>query len=139
MATLDFGQPCPDPRPNRVQIHSNGNITTYFSSAAEGKLVLKELRLMTKQLNVELKRIFVEQRSIRAQYTHYTRTRGSMLRGGGTIGRVVRVVQTISRDAERADLARQLAPLEARKENIEAMKHAITHAILDVETRLLEL
>ena len=66
------------------------------------------------------------------------RQRGSKLRGGGSIGRLVRTVQTVNRDADRRNLAQQLAPLEQQKNTVDGIINAIDQTILQVEKFIIE-
>ena len=121
------------PSASLVTITPDGRILADINSVPQARQVIKELRLHKKQLNLQKRQINDQQRVIRSQYTHEVRQRGSKLRGGGKIGRFVRTVQTASRDARRAQLAHELAPLENQKRQIEAVKIAIDQAILRVE------
>jgi hypothetical protein len=113
-------------------------ITVNVNSVDEAKLALKELKLKKKEFGLLKRSITEKQKEIRADYTGDVRSRGSMMRGGGGLGKLVRVMQSASRDARRAQLARNLEPLEAKKQEIEAMIRAIDSAILQVEAALLK-
>lgn len=113
----------------RVSVNATG--------LAEGKLALKELKLKKKEFGIQKKLIVARQQEIRASYTDEVRTRGSMVRGGGGIGKFFRAVQTISRDSKRSGLAADLAPLERAKQEVETMIHTIDRVILQVEAQLL--
>ena len=113
----------------RVSVNANG--------LAEAKLALKELKLKKKEFGIQKKVILASQKEIRAAYTEEVRTRGSMVRGGGGVGKFFRAIQTISRDSKRSSLATDLAPLEKAKQEIEAMIHAIEHLILQIEAKIL--
>ena len=76
--------------------------------------------------------------AIRARYTDEVRNRGSMIRGGGGVGRVVRLFQTVARDGRRAQLAHELAPLEAEKQDIEAVVRAIDGVMIQLEAFVLK-
>lgn len=79
-----------------------------------------------------------QQKSIRAQYTDEVRSRGSMIRGGGGFGKIVRSFQNLSRDNRRAKLANDLAPYEQKKQDIEAMIRTIDSVIIQLETAILK-
>jgi hypothetical protein len=112
-------------------------ISVEAHGAAEAKLALKELKLNKKELGIQKRVIASRQKEVRSSYTDEVRTRGSMMRGGGGFGRLVRAFQTVSRDSKRAGLANELAPLERAKQDIEAMIHAIDTLIIKVEAELL--
>ena len=107
------------------------------SSLAEAKIALKELKLKKKEFGLLKREIIAKQKEIRADHTHEVRTRGSMVRGGGGLGKFVRLIQTSSRDAKKATLAHTLSPLEKERQDCEAMIHTIDTAILQLQTQLL--
>ncbi len=115
---------------NQVQVNT--------STIAEAKLAIKELKLKKKEYSLQKRAINEEQKRIRAQYTEEVRSRGSMMRGGGGLGKFVRAVQSVSRDSRKAQLASELAPHEKRKQDIEAMMRAIDSAIIQVEAAVLK-
>lgn len=121
-----------------VTIASNGQIHVSARSAAEAKIAIKELKLKKKEYALVKREISQQQKQIRAEYTDAVRQRGSKFRGGGNIGRIVRTVQTINRDADRRALAQQLAPLEQQKNVVDTMINAIDQAILQVEMYLIQ-
>ena len=116
-----------------VTIASNGQIRVSAQSVAEAKIAIKELKLKKKEYALAKREISQQQKQIRAEYTDAVRQRGSKFIGGGNIGRIVRTVQTINRDADRRALAQQLAPLEQQKNAIDTVINAIDQAILQVE------
>ena len=108
------------------------------SSISEAKLALKELKLKKKEYSLLKRELNLKQKEIRASYNNEVRTRGSMLRGGGGLGKFVRFVQTASRDNKRSQLAVALAPFEQEKHSIELIINAIDSASLQVETYILK-
>lgn len=113
-------------------------VSVNANSLAEAKLALKELKLKKKEFGIMKREVNERQKQIRASYTEEVRTRGSMVRGGGGLGKFFRAVQTASRDGKRAQLASALAPLEQEKQRIEAMIRAIDSATIQVESYLLK-
>ena len=105
---------------------------------AEVKIALKELKLKKKEYTLIKRQLTDQQKAIRATYTQEVRSRGSMLRGGGGFGRLVRAFQTVSRDNTRANLANDLAPFENQKFEVEAVIAAIESCILQIESALLK-
>jgi hypothetical protein len=82
-----------------VQIE--GDTVRYnVNNLAEAKIALKELKLKQKEFGLLKREIAVHQKEIRAAYTHEVRKRGSLIRGGGGLGRFVRAMQTASRDSK---------------------------------------
>ena|SRR6266496_6712209 len=115
---------------NEIRVRTN--------SLDETKMAVKELKLMKKQYSLAKRTVGEEQKQIRAQYTQEVRSRGSMMRGGGGIGRFVRDIQSSSRDNRKARLASDLAPLEKKKQEIEAMIRAIDSTIIQVEAAIIK-
>lgn len=122
---------------NFVAISNTGKINISIKSVAEAKLAIKELKLKKKEYSLVKREISQQQKQIRAEYTDRVRQRGSKFRGGGNIGRFVRTVQTINRDADRRSLAQELMPLEQQKQSIETVINAIEQAILKIEQFIL--
>ncbi|MUL37368.1 hypothetical protein [Gloeocapsopsis dulcis] len=121
-----------------VTITAEGELRISARSMAEAKIAIKELKLKKKEYALVKREISQSQKQIRAEYTHSVRQRGSKFRGGGSIGRLVRTVQTINRDADRRTLAQELAPLEQQKNAVEAIINAIDQAALQVEKFIIE-
>jgi hypothetical protein len=74
-----------------------------------------------------------QQRQIRAAYTQLVRQRGSKVRGGGSLGWLIREIQTSNCDAARSQLANELAPLEQQRSCIDAWIVAIDSIILQLQ------
>lgn len=121
-----------------VTITANGELRVSAQSVAEAKIAIKELKLKKREYALVRREITQQQKQIRAEYTDSVRQRGSKFRGGGTIGYLVRTVQTINRDAARRTLAQELAPLEEQKNAVEAIINAIDRAILQIEKFIIE-
>jgi hypothetical protein len=113
-------------------------VSVNATSLAEAKLALKELKIKKREFGIQKRVIAGRLKEIRATYTQEVRTRGSMVRGGGGVGKFFRAIQTFSRDGKRSQLASDLAPLAQAKQGVEAMIHAIDSLILQVEARLLK-
>lgn len=107
-------------------------------SVAEAKIAIKELKLKKKEYALIKREIIQQQKQIRAEYTDRVRQRGSKFRGGGTIGSVIRTVQTINRDADRRTLAQELLPLEQQKDAVESAINRIDQIILKIERFVVE-
>lgn len=123
---------------NFVTITDNGELTISAQSVAEAKIAIKELKLKKKEYALTKREISQQQKQIRAEYTDQVRRKGSKFRAGGSVGRLVRTVQTIKRDADRRILAQELAPLEQQKNAIEAVINSIDQKILQVEKSIIE-
>ncbi|MCY7275151.1 MAG: hypothetical protein LH702_15800 [Phormidesmis sp. CAN_BIN44] len=121
-----------------VKITDDGELRISARSVAEAKIAIKELKLKKKEYALVKREISQQQKQIRAEYTDQVRQRGSKFRGGGSIGRFVRTVQTINRDETRRSLAQDLAPLEQQKSAVEAIINAIDQTILQVERFIIE-
>ena len=131
----------PNMLPNQnsfARITDNGELTISARSVTEAKIAIKELKLKKKEYALVKREISQQQKQIRAEYTDQVRQRGSKFRGGGSVGRLIRTVQTINRDADRRSLAQELAPLEQQKNAVEAIITAIDQTILQVERFIVE-
>lgn len=106
------------------------------SQIAQLEQNLKELKLAKKRCILAKKEAQEAMRQIRAEYTDQTRQRGSRFQGGGSIGRVIRGFQTVSRDAQRRELANRLAPLEQSRRELEESQLNIERLILETEAHL---
>ena len=116
-----------------VTVDRNGCIQVNVQTVAEGRIAIKELRLLKKALAVRKREVTSQQKEIRAGYTDHVRRRRSKVVGGGGIGRFIRVLQTVSRDNTRNNLAKSLEPLEGDKQKIEAASNAVDRAIVQME------
>ncbi|MEH2264323.1 hypothetical protein [Nostoc sp.] len=121
-----------------VTIDGDSQLHISFQSSAEAKIAIKELKLKKKEYAFVKREISQQQKIIRAEYTDKVRQRGSKIRGGGSIGRVVRTIQTINRDGDRRALAQQLTPLEQQKNAVDGIINAIDQAILQIERYIIE-
>lgn len=121
-----------------VTTTADGELRVSVRTVAEAKIAIKELKLKKKEYALVKREITQRQKQIRAEYTDSVRQRGSKFSGGGSIGRLVRTVQTINRDAHRRTLAQELAPLEEQKNAVEAITNEIDQAILQVEKFIIE-
>jgi hypothetical protein len=115
-----------------VTFTQDGQIHVDVRNRAQAKMAVRELRTKKKELALAKRAITQELRKIRAGYTHHVRRRGSKLIGGGSVGRIIRAVQTIDRDAVRRQLAHDLAPLEEHRSRIEG-------AILAIDCLMIQL
>jgi hypothetical protein len=107
------------------------------TNLAEAKIALKELKLKKKELGLLKREVAARQKEIRTAYTNEVRQRGSMFRGGGGLGKLVRAMQSASRDSKRAALANDLAPLENQKSRIDSMIGTIDYLIVRLEADML--
>lgn len=119
-------------------IHLNGTVlTVYANTIQEKKLAIKELKLKKKELGLQKRTATDQQKVIRATYTQKMRTRRSMGRGGGQLGQAIRNIEHGWHDRQRANLARDLAPLEEQKQHIESMILALDNLVLQLEQQIL--
>ena len=87
---------------------------------------------------LERKEVVAQQQAIRAAYTDKIRRQGSMMRGGGGLGKFVRNFQHANRDADKRQLANLLTPLDQQKARCDAMLQGIDQSILKAEIYILE-
>lgn len=112
-------------------------ISIEAKSVDEAKLALKQMRIIKAELGIRKRAVAAEQKTIRADYTNYVRSRGSLLRGGGGIGGIIRLLKIKSRDNKRAELAVRLAPLEESKQSLERQILLVEAAILRVQAEII--
>jgi hypothetical protein len=120
-----------------VTVDRNG-VRLNIGSVAEAKQALKELKLKKKELSLLRKQVVAQQQALRAEHTDKVRTQGSMLRGGGGLGKFIRNVQRASRDADKRQLANALRPLEMQKQSLDSLITAVEQAILKVEAYIVQ-
>lgn len=118
---------------NYTSLLPTGRVSITVKSAAEAQIALKELRMHKKDIQLQKKEISGELRRIRTAHTDVNLRRGSKMPGGGWIGRMIRIFQTASRDNHRYDLATKTAPLEGKKQYLEAALISIDKATLLLE------
>jgi hypothetical protein len=113
-------------------------INVSAKTVPEAKLALKELKLKKKEIALQKKQVAAKMETIRAAYTDEVRRRGSMVRGGGWLGRMIRASQGAGRDVRRHQLASDLAPLEAQKQHLEYIASCIEQVMIQVEEFILK-
>jgi hypothetical protein len=127
-------EPIPEVLPaSFVTFTPKGEIHVHARNTAEAKMAIRELRTKKKELSLSKRAIMQEKREIRAAYTDLVRRRGSKFIGRGSIGRFIRSLQTLDRDAARRHLANELAPLEQEQTRIEAWIMAIDSVIIQLQ------
>lgn len=115
-----------------VQI-AGDRLSCNVESVEQAKLAIKELKILKRGYVIKKKLLSDQIKAQRFEYSQEVKRRGSMMRGGGGIGRFVRSIQSISRDSKRAKLASALDPLENAKQEIESIIAAIDVAALKLE------
>lgn len=118
--------------------YENGEIRLSVKSVADARVAIKELRTKKKELSLLKRELSAQQRELRSAHTQLVRTRGPMMRGGGGLGKVVRAMQSISRNSTRASVANSLAPIESEKFNIDRDMRGIESLILQLENFIVE-
>jgi hypothetical protein len=121
-----------------IKLLTDGKISITVKSVAEAKIALKELKIKKKELQVQKKEISERLRCIRSSYTDTNLRRGSKMRGGGWLGKVVRTWQTAERDNARQSLANNIAPYEEKKRWIESALISVDKGILIIENFILQ-
>lgn len=121
-----------------VRFYDNGDIQLNIRSVTEAKLAIKELKLRKKEINAEKKEVNARISEIRSAYRQQSTERGSMMRGGGGIGKFARAIQRSTSDASRQNKERAIAPHEQRKLQLDRMIVAIDNAIIQTERYILE-
>jgi hypothetical protein len=116
-----------------VFFKSDGGILSSAKVASEAKLAIKEIRLRKKEFQLYKKGVAAEMAELRAERRLKVAKQGSMMRGGGEFGKIVRSMERISRDSARARHASQLSPLEHKKAIIDERIAILDSAILQLE------
>lgn len=116
---------------------AKGKVEARADTVADAKLAIKELKLKKKELALAKKQVTEQQREIRAAYTEKTRHRMPRMRGGGEFGRIIRAAQSSSHAADRQHLAKQLAPLEKQRDQLESLITTVDTVILKLEGQIL--
>jgi hypothetical protein len=116
----------------------NGDIHLNVGTVEEAKLAIKQLKLKKKEYAVAKKAVTNEMSQIRATRSQQVAQQGSMMRGGGNVGKTVRTFERIGRDADKRKHANTLAPLEAQKAAIARATLVLDQAIMRIEAFLLE-
>ncbi len=152
--TRETHPPPPQPEPIKVEIAPqrefifedefvtvwpDGSADFRVNSLPEAKLVLKSLRLLKKEINLALKETNASLREVRHEYTTQVRQRGSMVRGGGKFGQIIRIVQTVSRDMQRSQLAANIQPLHQQQEYLRGLIASIERHMIRIESAMLRL
>ena len=120
-----------------VALLPNGNLSISYSSVAEAKLTIKQLKQMKKQFALEKKAVNAEMAEVRANRRMHVAQQGSVVRGGGSVGRTMRTFQRMSRDMDRSKHANQLAPLEEEKAELDRKILEMDKAITMVEAYIM--
>ena len=106
------------------------------NSASEWRLALKEIKLLKKEFALKKRTLVNGQKTIRAAYTDQVRTRSVMVSGRGGIAGMLRAGQRWSRAMARSALAKELAPLERQKQQIEELILGLDKIALEIEQKI---
>lgn len=117
-----------------VDFDENGEFDIRVRNQAEARAAIKALKDLKAKLSLEIRKLNSTMKLIRSEYTASVRQRGSVMRGGGNIGKFVRTIQGLARDAARRQLAKNLEPHERAKHHLETLKHRIDTIILAIES-----
>ena len=113
--------------------YEDGEIRLRVRSVADARIAIKELKIKKKELSLLKRELAAQQKELRAAHAQAVRARGPMMRGGGSFGKVIRAVQSISRNYTRAEFANSLAPVEDEKMNIDRDLQGLESLILQLE------
>ena len=121
-----------------IYLKSDGSITLSIESVDQAKIGIKALKLEKKELNARKKQIGMEIKALRVQRSEKVAAQGSMVRGGGNIGKYARAMQRAGRDNDRRQHASALAPHEREKMVIDMFITNIDQAIVHLERYILQ-
>lgn len=116
-----------------VKILKNGDIKISAGSVEEAKLAIKQLKLHKKEYQLQKKAVGTQITQIRAQYRMESTQRGSMMLGGGGLGKFVRIFQRANRDTARLTKENRIVPLEQEKQRLDLLLMRIDDAIIKLE------
>lgn len=133
----------PEPEPEPVEVAPGvtlrgDTVSLSFDTVAQAKLAIRQLRLMKKELGIEKKDLTTQMSEIRAGRRSQVAQQGSMVRGGGGLGRAVRTGQRVGRDADRRKHVGALAPYEEAKSEIDRRVMMIDQIILSIDQMILD-
>ena len=132
VTNLSGQESTPPAKPSGMYIEYNVvNITA--RSRDDAKIVLQELKIKKKEIALQKKELLNQQRIIRECYTDSVRRRSMTFRGRGGIPRFIRTVQAINHKQAQRQLARNLSPLSAQREQLEMLILALEKAIIVTE------
>jgi hypothetical protein len=121
-----------------VQFTDDGQIRVSANSVAEAKLAIKELRLRKKAVGLEKRQVTQAITALNAERRRQTANQGSMMRGGGNLGKFTRGMQSMGRDAERRNHAARLQPYEQEKARLDRYTLGIDQMINQLEAYILQ-
>jgi hypothetical protein len=136
-ALIESFMPTPVPEFG-VTFQNDGSINVSCSSVAEAKLAIRRLKLKKKEYALNKKEIMTELARLRAEHQINLGRQGSMMRGGGSIGKFVRDMQHMSRDRAKRNYVSELDPLEKKKTALARRMMIIDDAVVQVEQYVLE-
>src|SRR5215211_2991644 len=108
-----------DSQGDLVQFTDDGQIRVSANSVAEAKLAIKQLRLRKKAVGLEKREVTQAITALNAERRRQTANQGSMMRGGGNVGKFTRSMQSISRDADKRNHAARLHPFQQEKARLD--------------------
>lgn len=121
-----------------VVVQDDGDIVIAVTTVPEAKLAIRRLRLKKREYAAQKKELQAAINAIRAERRAEIAQQGSMLRGGGTFGQVVRAGQRLGRDADRRAYVQRLQPYEDAKAAIDRMVLEIDKSITTLEAFVLK-
>jgi len=121
-----------------VMVHDDGRIDISVDSVPGAKLAIKHLRLKKREYAAEKKEVQAEITEIRSGRRTQVAKQGSIVRGGGKFGQVVRTGQRAGRDRDRVQYTNQLQPYEQAKATIDHKVLQIDLAITKLEKYILD-
>jgi len=125
-------------QPGIVQFDEHGNASIRVTSVLEARQAIKELRLKKKEYQLAKRAVAAELAEVRAQRRLEVGRQGSMTRGGGEFGKIIRAFERSSRDRARAKYANVVAAYEQEKARIDRNIQEIDLAITQLENYILQ-
>ena len=122
-----------------IEFNEAGSIVRVSAvDAAEAKLVVRELKMKKKDVQLQKKEISSEIAQMRAHHRASMAAATSPVRVGGTVGKMMRGMERVNKVTARNGLENRVVPLEQQKFQLDKNITAIDDCLLKLERFILE-
>lgn len=123
--------------PSQLITIRGGELSGQMGTTAEVKLAIKELKMLKRHLGAEKRQINAQIQAIRSNHHQTIMRRGPSMRGRGALGKLARAADQASRERDRSEHARTLAPYLAHRAQINARINMIEQALAQPDVALI--
>lgn len=123
--------------PSQLITIRDGELSGRMGTTAEVKLAIKELKMLKRHLGAEKRQINAQIQAIRSSHNQTIMRRGPSMRGGGTLGKLVRAADQASRKRDRSEHAKTLDPYLAHRAQIDTRINMIEQAVAQLDVALI--